>query len=496
MLKRVLCLLIVLMLPCAALADYVMAGCDPEATSRNWKTNQFFQRMEERTGVKFTYRQYTKAEDWTQAKQKMSAGDADLPEVLFKAQLTPAECIELLDRGVLIDLAPYLEEDCPNLSALLAANPDYLEAITLSDGRIAALPSISEQPLQNCIWLNQDWLNTLKLEMPTTAEELTEVLRAIRDGDPNRNGKKDEIPLAFIGSFDLKFLGHAFGLVANDYNVRAVDGEACFMPLEENFRPFVEWLRELYTEKLIDPNGFSTSDTIRQISDESKTNIYGGAITTMVSNFLPAAWLSSYAAMPPLAYEGETIYRSFVGPVITGTFAVTSACKDVHEVLRWVDEFYTEEVYILGSAGMENVDYVIDGDGTWRMTAAAQNNTYFSGDVLISSGPAIPGLASEAFQRRYYDTTVNFISDQLAIINAVAERPFPYYSLTSAQEAEIAPLQMAIGRLVDESIGRWVTGETPINDESFANFEKELKEAGLEEFMTFWQSILDGRTNK
>jgi hypothetical protein len=168
----------------------------------------------------------------------------------------------------------------------------------------------------------------------------------------------------------------------------------------------------------------------------------------------------------------------------------------VHEVLRWADEFYTEEVYILGSAGMENVDYVIDGDGTWRMTAAAQNNTYFSGDVLISSGPAVPGLASEAFQRRYYDTTVNFISDQLGIINAVAERPFPYYSLTFAQEAEIAPLQMKIGRLVDESIGRWITGETLIDDESFSNFEKELKEAGLEDFMAFWQNILDGRTSK
>ena len=496
MLKRVLCILIVLILPCVALADYVMAGCDPEGTSRTWSSNQFFQRMEERTGVKFVYNQYKKEEDWTQAKQQRKASDPSLPDVLFKAQLTPAECIDLLDRGVLIDLAPYLEEDCPNLSALLAANPEYLEAISLPDGRIAALPSISEQPLQNCVWLNQDWLNTLKLEMPTTAEELTDVLRAFRDSDPNRNGKKDEIPLAFIGSFDLKFLGHAFGLMANDYNIRAVNGEAQFIPLEENFRPFVEWLRELYTEKLIDPNGFSTSDMIRKIDDEKKTNIYGGAITTMVSNFLPAAWLSSYVVMPPLTYEGEAMYRSFVGPVISGTFAVTSACKDVHEVLRWVDEFYTEEVYILGSAGMENVDYVIDGDGTWRMTAAAQNNTYFSGDVLISSGPAVPGLASEAFQRRYYDTTVNFISDQLGIINAVAERPFPYYSLTFAQEAEIAPLQMKIGRLVDESIGRWITGETLIDNESFSNFEKELKEAGLEDFMAFWQNILDGRTSK
>ena len=109
MLKRVLCILIVLILPCVALADYVMAGCDPEGTSRTWSSNQFFQRMEDRTGVKFVYNQYKKEEDWTQAKRQMKASDPSLPDVLFKVQLTPAECIDLLDRGVLIDLAPYLE---------------------------------------------------------------------------------------------------------------------------------------------------------------------------------------------------------------------------------------------------------------------------------------------------------------------------------------------------------------------------------------------------
>lgn len=492
MLKRVLCFLLVLMLPCAAMAEYVMAGYDDEKTYRDWSTNKFFQRMEEKTGVTFTYRQYIKKDEWSAAKANMQTGDADLPDVLFKAMLSEAECMEMLERGVLIDLAPYIAEHCPNLSALMIENPQIADAITLPDGRIAALPAVSEQPLQNCVWLNSEWLKELKLEVPTTTDELVQVLRAFRDKDPNKNGRKDEIPLSFLGAFDLKFLGHAFGLISNDYNIRAVDGKVEFVPLNENFRPFIEWLHLLYSEGLLDKEGFSTSDTMRQVTDEEKTNVYGGMITTMISNVLPATWMGKYQVMPPIAYNGAQIYRSFVGPVITGTFAVTSACDNVPEILKWVDSFYTEEVYILSSAGQENVDYVIDGDGTWRMTENATRNNYFTSESLISSGTSAPGLASDGFQRRYSDQTVAFVSDQMNIVNSLAQRPFPYYALTRSQAEEIAPQQAKIGRLVDEAISRWVNGEDEISDETFAAFEAELNEAGIDEFIAFWQKVLDG----
>lgn len=492
MLKRVVCFLLIFLLPCAALSEYSMAGYDDENTYRDWSTNLFFQRMEEKTGVTFCYQQYKTEKDWNAAKAAMLAG-GELPDLLFKAELSPAECIKMLDQGVIIDLKPYIEQYCPNLYAILQENPEYWDAITLPDGRVPTLPAISEQPLQNCIWLNQDWMNKLNLSMPTTAEELTEVLRAFQNGDPNGNNKKDEIPLAFLGPFDLKFLGHAFGLVANDYNLRAVDGQVEFVPRHENYRAFVEWLRALYAEGLLDKNGFTTSDKLRTVSDSSKTNVYGGVITTMVTNFLPSDWAGSYAALPPLTYEGTATYRSFLGHVQSGTCAVTSACENIGEVLGWVDLFYTEEVYVLSSAGLENVDYVMDGDNTWRMTDAATGNMYFTGETLISSGSTAPGLASDDFQRRYHDAAVGFISDQVALVNAVAERPFPYYALTYEQEEEIAPLQAKIGRLVDESLARWVLGETEISDESFADFENALNEAGLEEFMAFWQNVLDGR---
>ena len=492
MFKRLLCILVAALIPCAALAEYTMAGYDEANTYRTWSTNKFFQRMEELTGVHFTYQQYTKAEDWEKAKAAMQAGSADLPDVLFKAHLTSADCLALRERGVLVDLKPYLAENCPNLTAILAAHPDYERAITLPDGSIAALPAITEQPMQNCLWLNREWLSNLKLDMPATAEELTAVLRAFKEQDPNKNGRKDEIPLAFIGAFDLKFLGHAYGLIANDYNLRAVDGQAEFVPLDASFRPFVEWLRQLFSEGLLDPTGFVTSDAIRTVEKENATNVYGGMLTTVPTNFLPAAWMGKYAVVPPLTYEGQAIYRDLGSGLLRGTFAVTTACDNVAEVLQWVDRFYTEEIYILASVGVENVDYVVDGDGTWRMTSAATSNTYFTGDTLITSGTTPPGLVTESFQRRYYEPTVAQLSDEIARVNAAAVQPFPYYTLTAEQAAFIAPLQSRIGRLVDESISRWVLGDEPISDESFARFEQELQDAGLTEFMAFWQDILEG----
>ena len=68
-------------------------------------------------------------------------------------------------------------------------------------------------------------LRKLKMDMPKTAEELTETLRAFRQQDGNGNLQMDEIPLTFIGMWELRFLGHAFGIVDNDYYVSVSDGK-------------------------------------------------------------------------------------------------------------------------------------------------------------------------------------------------------------------------------------------------------------------------------
>lgn len=144
----------------------------------------------------------------------------DIPaDVLFKANLTRAQEQALLNGGALIDLAPLIEANMPNLSALLAAHPDWKAAICLEDGRIASLPLLNTTERQVCVWINAKWLSALNLSAPTSVEELTDVLLAFKTGDPNGNYKQDEIAADLIGVYEMRWLLPYFGIVADDSNL-------------------------------------------------------------------------------------------------------------------------------------------------------------------------------------------------------------------------------------------------------------------------------------
>ena len=139
---------------------------------------------------------------------------------------------------------------------------------------------------------------------------------------------------------------------------------------------------------------------------------------------------------------------------------------------------------------------MVDGDGTWRLTSAAQSNTTFSGDVTIYTGGTTPGFGDADFQASFSEQSVRHVSTQAMRIGEYAVRPFPYYALSYAQQDIISPLQMKIGRYVDTCIAMWVLGEMEISDETFAQFEQQLADYGLNDFMAFWQEIYDTQCKK
>ena len=247
----ILCMLSGMTAACADPASFVMAGYDTEDSRHVWDDNLFFRRMAERTGVDFTFQEVTDAEEWKRTKAGYKAS-GELPDILFKAELTNEETMSLYEQGVLIDLKPYLAEYAPHLQALLDAHPEWVRAISLPDGAIAALPQINMIPTNNVIWINSTWVNRLKMEMPTTADQFLEVLRAFKTQDPNRNGKSDEIPVTFTGLWDLKFLAHAFGVIPNDYGVEAVDGKVVFDYTTDAYREFLSFLHTAYAEGLLE----------------------------------------------------------------------------------------------------------------------------------------------------------------------------------------------------------------------------------------------------
>ena len=497
MFLRILGLLMSLMmalLPALGLAEttFTMAGFDGEDSTRDWTTNGFFTRMEARTGVNFTFQQYNARETWQAAKNAMFADGAEMPDVLFKAALTTDELIRYTDSGKLIDLLPLLEENAPNLWAILQEHPDWLKAITLPNGKVGALPAIQELPPQNVMWINTNWLQELKLEMPTDMESLRKVLTAFRDRDPNLNGKKDEIPMLFMGPWELKFFSHAWGVVANDYNIYLDDaGKVQYWPQEDSFFAMAETLRGMFADGLLDPDGFITADSMRRITKNDAEITYGAFFAPS-----PVALLSytegaeNYSVMGPFEFEGKQIYRDLIGNINRGTFAITSACEDPAALLKWVDVLYTEDGAIAAMAGEENENYYFREDGSWDWVGGAEGLGIAGlNELTIYDTGDMPWMFPLDFNNRYLENAVGRMNNELAKLNSFAVQPFPTYTLTNEETAYVGQLQMELGRYVDEMLARMVLGEVPINEETKAEFMNGLEERGVNDMIAFWQEI-------
>ena len=470
--------------------DYILEGFDGDNSNHEWETNLFFARMEERTGISFQFRQIKDYTQWEERKRAILAGE-DLPDVLFKAGLTPADTEQMYTAGIIMDLKPYLEAYAPDLWALLHEHEEWMEAVTMPDGSIPALPGINELPNNDVPWINTVWLDRVKMDVPTTAEELTEVLRAFRDNDPNRNNRADEVPLTFIGFWELRFLGHAFGIVDNDYYVSVEDGRVVSHLTAAENRTFLEWLHLLWEERLIDRHGFNNSDTLRQITDEKAAIPYGVMLSTTPLSVVPGAALEQYAVMDPLTWKGKQVYRNLLGEMTRGAFALTKNCPEPEKMIAWVNTLYTEEGSRLALNGLEDVDYRWNEDGTWEWVNDVNTVANVTlPQATIGEGGTIPGMIRADFQLKYAEKQTRTMVEQLHGFLEKCVNPYPLVFLSREDRDRIAQLQAGIAAYADQTMTSFVTGDLALNDATWAEFTTRLGQLGLDEMVSIWQKYI------
>ena len=470
--------------------DFILEGYDGENTYRTWETNLFFRRMEERTGISFEFREYTSYTRWKDRKSAIAKKE-DLPEVLFKAELGADEVRDLYEAGVLIDLRPYLEENAPNVWKLLQEDPDTLAAVTMPDGAIPALPSFNSLQNNSLMWINRTWLKAVKMEAPTTAEELTEVLRAFRDGDPNRNGRKDEVPLTFIGMWELRFLGHAFGITDNDYYVSLEDGKVTSALTSDRNRAFLEWLHMLWEEGLLDHNGFAMADSLRRITDENATIPYGMMMANAPSSVIATKASANYALLLPLQWEGKQTYRSLTGNMIRGTFALTVRCKDPARMLQWVDYLYTEEGSLLAMYGLEGQEYSFRDDGMWEWNEDQDTVTNYIVPMntirTLGADATAPGIMPVEFTGKYGDEETREDIQEVIGATEFFRLPIPPYTMTREDQKAVNDIQAELSPYAETTMARFVTGDIPLDDENWKVFCDTAEEKGLSDMIAIWQ---------
>lgn len=307
-----------------------------------------YKRLQEATGVKIDWINYTN--DVYAEKRNLDIAAGDLPDAIMHAGLGDYDLLKLAKDGAIIPVEDLIDEYMPNLKAILDENPEYRTLSTAEDGHIYSFPWIEElgqgkesiQSVDNIPWINVEWLNNLGLEMPTTTEELKEVLIAFKTQDPNGNGKQDEIPMSFIindGGQDPGSLFAAFGLGDNwDHTVVSNDGEVILTASQEGYKDALSYFSDLYKEGLIDLEAFE-QDYNTYLS-KAKDDKYGLYFTWDKANFTGNN--DKYDAMPVLEGPDGTknMARTNGMGFERGRFVITTANENLELTAKWVDKLY------------------------------------------------------------------------------------------------------------------------------------------------------------
>lgn len=305
-------------------------------------------RLEEKTGIHINWKNYTT--DQFIEKRNLAVASGDLPDGIFDAGYTDYDLLKLAKDGVIIPVDDLINNYMPNFQKVLKAAPEYKKMITAPDGHIYSFPWIEElgtgkeaiQSVDDFPWINQAWLKKLGLKMPTTTDELKQVLVAFKTQDPNGNGEADEIPLSFIdkpGGEDLTFLYGSFGLGDNwDHTVVTNDGKVVFTASDNGYKDAINYIHSLYQEGLIDVE--SSQQDWNTYLAKGKDKRYGLYFTWDKANITGSN--DDYELMNPLAGpSGKTnVTRTNGLGFDRGKMVITSTNQQVEATAKWIDQLY------------------------------------------------------------------------------------------------------------------------------------------------------------
>ena len=435
------------------------------------------QELEKNTGYDL---QMVHVEDSQAMNLLLASGD--LPDVIdynFKMYYPGAEAKGIKDGLIFPMSEEFVKENAPDYWKVISSNPDVLKQVKTPEGDIYGFCFILGDEILKTgqgLIIRDDWCEELGLELPETAEEYYQMLKAFKEE------KGVSIPLC-VGIDDIKamlnngYVTSPFGLVTMDTYLDNKEVKIGYAQPE--FKDTLQWLNKLYEEKLLDPN-FATIDkeTIAANMLTGEAGASQGAAGSILGTWLTTnsgAENYSLAGIRGLvaAKGSKPMFGHYNTDVIGGVTVITSMAKDPAAVAKYFNYGYTEEGHNLYNFGTEGVSYEMK-DGEPVFTDLIFNNP---DGLTVKQALSEYQLAHENgpfVQDRNYLMQYYSLDEQKNALerwsdNDARNYKLPGVTINFEDTGEYSSLKSELETYRDEMIIKFIRGE-----ESLDNYDKYL----------------------
>lgn len=480
-----------------------------EATStQNPAEKLIYQRIQKETNVDVDWTCYVKDQFIDKRNLVLAKGDG-LPDIILNADMGTLDLLKYGGQGILVPVEDLIEQYMPNLKKVLEENPSYKKLITAPDGHIYSFPWIEQlgtgkeaiQAIGGMPFINKDWLDQLGLAMPTTTQELEQVLTAFKENIPNA------IPMSFRingGNEDLGFILGAFGYGDNPDHIMVDENNKVLYSLtDEGYKEGIAWLHTLQEKGLMDPEAF-TQDwaTLVAKGKEDRYGLYFGW-----DNLGVPGTAKSYVPMPALKGpngEANAPRQSGTadGGFQAGRAVITSSCNNLELAAKWIDLMYAPLQSIqnnwgtYGEEGKDNI-FVLKEDGTLSHTPldSFSVSNWEARCAQMVGGPL-------AVLNSYYGTYTTCPPDAVERMDFVKnyvkdmkyDMVYPNVFMSKEDSELLAQYETGIKQYAEQMKATWILKGGVEKD--WDNYLKKLDQLGLQKYLGIKQKYLDEYLNK
>lgn len=487
------------------------AGTESEPNNRT-----IFKRLEETTNVHIDWKTI-QADQWSDKITLEMSNANTLPDFVFSANFSDTSLLKYAKQGAIISLEKYIDAFMPKLCAVFEKAPEYRSMCEDADGHIWALPWIEQlgyekkaiQTIGNMPFINREWLDYLKLNLPTTVDEFEQVLLAFKSHAADLKSRfgieGDIIPMSCIlndGDQDPYILingfGEGYGDPDREKHIAVTDeGKVVCVAQSTGFRKGTEWLHKLYEQGLIDSEAF-TQEWSTYVA-KGKSGRYGVCFTWDVAN---VAKLEGWEPLPALKADVVNIIpqtNSFTSGFDRGRCVVTAKATNPALVCSWLDQMYDPL-----QSPQNNWGTYGEGDG-FDIFVMGKNAD--GGDMLQHAplGSASPVEVREAemvggplaILDSYYDVYVTRPGDAQYRLNWIADiyTPsmhfkycYPKVFMNAKDATRISDLMPDIMKCINTAKSNWIMNG--INDSDWDKFQQDLEAYHVGEFVDIHQRYL------